>query len=276
MKLKRLTSAFVITVTFVSPVVSFAADNSKVIHNFVGTWKEDEAKRKIGSFPSLRFRRSGSGGIEELRGPEGRPLVQPVNFGTNPYAVDNSKNTIAWKQIDSNRFERQLFENGKLLSTRQITISKDGKQLTEVTHRKMPDGKEMTATVVLSRSSGEPQGLVGTWKAMSIRSSEPTEQKIDAIGSNGLRVTGRNGFISTWTFDGKPNLSSGLGLISGMTDSAKVVNERTIEVTLAREGTVTGKSTLMVSSDGKTLTVTTANLGPNAGNEPSVAVFEKQ
>jgi hypothetical protein len=224
----------------------------------------------------LRFRRSGNGGIEELRGPEGRPLVQPVNFGTNPYGVDNSKNTIAWKQIDSNHFERQLFENGKLLSTRQITISKDGKQLTEVTHRKMPDGKEIIATVVLSRSSGEPQGLVGTWKAMSIRTSEPTEQKIDAIGSNGLRVTGRNGFISTWTFDGKPNPSSGLGLISGMTDSAKVVNERTIEVTLAREGTATGKSTFMVSSDGKTLTVTTAYLGPNAGNEPSVAVFEKQ
>jgi hypothetical protein len=100
----------------------------------------------------------------------------------------------------------------------------------------MTDGKEMTATVVLSRSSGELQGLVGTWwKAMSIRSSEPTQQKIDAMASSGLRATGRNGFISTWTFDGKPNLTSGLGDICGMTDSAKVVNERTIEVTLARK-----------------------------------------
>jgi hypothetical protein len=46
--------------------------------------------------------------------------------------------------------------------------------------------------------------------------------------------------------------------------------------TLSREGVVTGKTTMALSKDGKTLTATTMSLGPNAGSEPSVSVFEKQ
>ncbi len=57
--------------------------------------------------PELRFRRANSGGIEELRGPENRPLVQPVKFGTKPYAIEDSKDTIAWKETDSNHLERE-------------------------------------------------------------------------------------------------------------------------------------------------------------------------
>jgi len=265
-----------LSVLLLSPLFCAAEDYSKAIHNFTGSWKENEAKRKIGSFPSLRFRRAANGGIEELRGPDNRPLVQPVDFGTKPYGVDNSKNTIAWKQIDGNHYERQIFENGKLLSTRQITISPDRKQLTEVTNRKMPDGKETTTTAVFRRTSGDPQGLVGTWKPESIRNSEPAQQKIEAVGMNGLGVTGQNGFTSIWTFDGKPNATTGPGIISGMTNAAKVVNNYTIEVMVAREGTLTGKTTFVISNDGKTLTATTTNLGPNAGGEPAVVVYEKQ
>jgi hypothetical protein len=61
-----------------------------------------------------------------------------------------------------------------------------------------------------------------------------------------------------------------------MTDSAKVVNDRTVEVTLSREGVPVSKTTWALSNDGKTLIATTTNLGPNAGREPSVIVYEKQ
>jgi hypothetical protein len=52
-----------------------------VIGKFVGTWKENESKRKIGSStPGLRFRRAAGSQLEELRGPDERPLVESVNF----------------------------------------------------------------------------------------------------------------------------------------------------------------------------------------------------
>ena len=73
-----------------------------VIKNFVGTWQENEAKRQIGSAFSLRFRQGPNGGLEELRGPEARPLVQPVRFTGQPYGTDDSKNTIALEAV---RFE---------------------------------------------------------------------------------------------------------------------------------------------------------------------------
>jgi hypothetical protein len=269
--------ALVITWALVSPMLCLAqADHVKLINHFVGTWKENEAKRKIGSFHSLRFRRAANGGIEELRGPESRPLVQPVRFGTKPYGTDNSKNTIAWKQIDASNFERQIFDDGKLLSTRQISISLNGKHLTEVTHRKMADGKETTTNVVFRRASGERKGLVGIWKAETIRNSEPTLLRIEIIGTDGVQVTGRSGFTSTWTFDGKPNPVTGPGVIPGMTDSAKVLNDNTVEITNKREGTLSGKTTFVLSNDGKTLTASSTAVGPNAGREPSVIVYEKE
>src|SRR5277367_6806856 len=73
---------------------------------FTGTWKEDESKIKISPSTTLKFRRDAQGNLEELRGSEARPLVQPVRFDGKPYPVDGSKNTIVWKQIDKNHFER--------------------------------------------------------------------------------------------------------------------------------------------------------------------------
>jgi len=54
-----------------------------------------------------------------------------------------------------------------------------------------------------------------------------------------------------------------------------VIDSNTLEITSLREGVSTGKNT-MVSADGKSLTSTFTNLGPTAGGEPSVIVYEKQ
>jgi hypothetical protein len=214
--------------------------------------------------------------LEELRGPEARPLVQPVNFDGKPYQVDNSKNSLTWKQQDASHFERTISGNGKLIATRRIQISTDGKTLTEVTERKIPDGKDLVATVVFKRSSGDPQGLVGIWKPESVHTSEPGEVKYEAIGTNGLRATGRGGFTQIMTLDGKPTPVTGPAVISGTMIAAKIVNDRTIETTGSREGVVTGKGTLVISTDGKTMTSTFTSLGPNAGSAPGVVVYEKQ
>jgi hypothetical protein len=274
-------SARVITLALVSFMLCAAQPAPEtVIGKFVGTWKENEAKRKIGSGFTLRFRRAASGQLEELRGPDARPLVEPVNFDGKPYAIDNSKNTLAWKQIDANHFERTIFGSGKLIATRRIQISQDGKSLTEVTERKRSEGKDSTITTVYKRSSGDPQGLVGIWKPESIRNSEAPQLKYELVGSGGLRFTASGGapgdLTVTLTFDGKPTPAAGPTVISGEMASAKVLNAKTIEETISREGVVTGKFTSVLSSDGQTLTRTRTNLGPNAGAEPSVEVFEKQ
>jgi hypothetical protein len=278
MKTQRLPifGARMISLALLSSMLCLAESTPAiVIAKFVGTWKENEAKRKIGSGLTLRFRRVANGQLEELRGPDARPLVQPVNFDGKPYNVDNSKNTLTWKQHDASHFERTISGNGNLIATRRIQISTDGKTLTEVTERKMPDGKDLVATVVYKRSSGDQQGLVGIWKLESVHTSEPGEVKYEAVGTNGLRATGR-GVTQIMTLDGKPTPVTGPAVISGAMIAAKIVDDRTIETTSSREGVVTGKATLVISTDGKTLTSTFTSLGPNAGSEPGVVVYEKQ
>jgi cytoskeletal protein CcmA (bactofilin family) len=75
------------------------------------------------------------------------------------------------------------------------------------------------------------------------------------------------------TFDGKPSAVTGPAVISGTMVAGKVTDPNTIEVTGSREGVVTGKSTWVLSTDGRTLTETTTRL---AGGAPSVIVYQKQ
>src|SRR2546421_10621952 len=136
-----LRRAFAIAVVVVLPTVGYTQSSGSVIPRLSGTWKEDVSKRQIGSERHLVFRRSAGGTLEELRGADLRPLVQPVNFTGKPYTFDPaSKNTIAWTQRDASTFERAIYNEGRLLNTRRIHLSSDNKTLTEDTEFVRPSG----------------------------------------------------------------------------------------------------------------------------------------
>ena len=235
---------------------------------FAGVWKENPAKRTIGAQQPLRFRAGANGALEELRGPESRPLVQPVKFGANAYSVDASKNTIEWKKVAPSHFERKLYEGGKLISTRKIEISKDGATLTEVTERSPSDIR----TVVFKRTTGDGQGIAGVWKAESVHGT-PEEVRIEALGINGVRVTNERGIVQTLSFDGKVNPITGPAVISGTATQATLKSPDTIEIKTSREGVSGDTITIALSADGKTLTQTAKR---NNDGQTSVTVFEKK
>lgn len=259
-----------------SPSLAQTKDQASGVARFRGTWKEDVSKRKIGSIQTLVFRRNGNGGIEELRGSELKPLVQPVNFTGKPYSYEpTSKNTIAWRQIDSNNFERDLFNAGKLLYTRRLRLSADGQTLTEATELMTAAGKG-TNTVVYRRTAGD-QGLVGRWNPQSFKTDLPPQMIIEAASANGLKITSTN-IDSTITvaMDNKPVPVVGLAIIPNSMVAARQTDPSTLEFTNSREGVETGKTVRTLSADGKTMTVTSTELGSAAGKEPFVQVYVKQ
>jgi hypothetical protein len=278
----RLTKIDILVVSFVAPgllssVMALAQSDYKVVtKNFVGTWKQNEAKGTLGSIVPLRFRRAADGSLEELRGPEARPVIHPVKFGIPAYKVPDSRYTIAWRQIDSEHFERQLFDDGRLTMTRNISLSGDGRTATEVIHLQAPDGKESTTTFAYIRSSGDPQGLVGVWKVESLRTSEPLELRIEPVGANALRFAGRVGNTVTLTLDGKPAAIRGPAVITNLVSSAKILRANAIEETTVREGIITSATIWEVSEDGKTLTSTEKRVGATATDQPTVIVYERQ
>jgi len=246
-----------------------------VAKRFSGNWVEDQSKSTIGAARSLTFRK-GSDGLEELRGTYARPLVQPVRFGTAPYTIDESKNTLVWKDLGGGRFERTIAEGGKTVGIRHITISADGKMLTEVTEdTNRPNGKKSTTTIVYARTSGSGQQLEGTWKPQSLRSDTPLSMSIEAAGGT-LKISRGTGVSNVLTFDGKPSNLTGPAVISGTTDAGKIISDRVIEIDGARMGTPSGVTTWTLSADGKTLTSSAMTLGPEASKEPTVRVFQKK
>ena len=204
-----------------------------------------------------------------------KPLVQPVHFDEKPYTIDASSNSIAWKQIDTTHFERKLFDNGKLLTTREIQLSGDGKTLTEVTTRTLGDGKKQIIAIKFHRIKGEGQGLAGTWQAEAYHSTVPTQWQYSMMGDQ-LMMVDNTGVTLMLSPDGKPTAVKGPAVISGTMAALKPISTDKLEINQSRQGVTTGKLTLTLSGDGKVLTLSAVNLAPNVSAVPSLTVFKKQ
>jgi hypothetical protein len=273
---------FLATLTLAALVISALpgrpADSSasadELIRQLSGTWKQNEAKRKIGSGLNLRFRSTAAGQLEELRGPDSRPVIQPVNFNGKPHT--DGEFTIVWKQTGPNTYERTLSTKGSVLTTRRIRLSSDGQSLTEEFETRQQNGKTTTRVGEYRRNSGERKGLNGTWKVISIRNSEPPVFKYVASGKTALQVSAPLGQNYVLSLDGKPSPISGATVIPDMMISARVIDGNTLETTTTRQGVPASRSRIQLSEGGRVMTVTTTNLGPNSGGEPSVFVYEKQ
>ena len=268
--------AMVLVFGLLAPLAAFGQvpTPAQVASRFAGNWVEDQSQRKTGALRSLTFR-NGANGLEELRGSSTRPLVESVRFDTAPYAFGEPNATMVWKQLGGGRFERTMTDSGKIIGIRRITISPDGKTLTEISERNLADGKKSTDTIVYARSSGSGQNLEGVWKPQTLRSDTPLKMSMQAAGSI-LKVSTGAGLTYALTFDGKPATVTGPAVISGTTRAGKIVSDRVVEIALARLGTPEGTVTWTLSADGKTLTSNFKELGPDASKEPSVSVYQKQ
>ena len=277
MRIALRTSAMPLTLAAMSALGLYGQtkpDTGKLVSSLSGNWKEDQSQRKLGSAGGLHFRTTASGGLEELRGPEARPMVQSVKLDGKSYDMEGG-NSMIWKQIDANSFERRTALKGKLLSVRRIRISNDGKTLLEESERHAMDGRVMKATADFSRTSGDAQGLAGKWQLVKVRNSEPLEVKYEAAGPNAMKVTGGLGQSYTLAF-GKTSAITGPNVVPGMTIAAAAVDDHTIETTTTREGVTAAKARIVLSDGGKVMTVTTTPAGADSSRRPSVIVYKKQ
>ncbi len=259
------------------PRAVWAQDSSTPIKRLIGTWQLNESKMKVGSGDQgLTFRLDAKGNLEELRGGDANPVAEPVHFDGKSYPVDNDATTIVWKQIDNSHFERTSFNGGKLVLTGHLSLAPDGKTLTEEDDTTLTNDKKEVTTLTLQRSSGDAQGLVGTWKTIAVHESVPPEIKFDAVGPNKIKSTNSSGNTYTAALDNKPVPLVGPGLVSGLMMTLRQVDANTVEVTETRNGVPMLRRTMVVSDDGKTLTATTVNLAPNASHEPSIDEWDKE
>lgn len=131
---------------------------------------------------------------------------------------------------------------------------------------------------------------VGTWKLNLTKSKytpgpapRSTTLRIDAAGMGRVITTvdavAGDGSVQHWTYsggyDGKDSPITGNNP-NGDTVSRKRVNPSTTETTFRKAGKITLVNTVVVSADGKTLTVTAKGTDPQGRTVDNLQVYDKQ
>src|SRR5208282_2336415 len=148
--------------------------------------------------------------------------------------------------------------------------------------------------IVLVLASGLAQAqsnsAEGTWRlntAKSKFSPEPAPQSLtvtleaqgDGVKSSS-EGTAADGSKTAWSYtasyDGKDNPISGTGPAGADTIALKRINANTTRSTFKKAGKVVRTSRLVVSKDGKVMTITAKGTGSDGQKVSDVLVFDKQ
>jgi hypothetical protein len=146
------------------------------------------------------------------------------------------------------------------------------------------------AAVVLASGVGAqaPKGLVGTWKLNSAKSTfspgpPPKSMTVtySAVGADGMKiavdVTPGDGPAQHWemtaNYDGKEYPVKGNPAADMI--SIKKIDDLTGESTFKKDGKVTSTNVRKLSSDGKTLTISSTGTTADGKPRKDVQVFEK-
>lgn len=250
----------------------------KMISRLAGVWTEDVNQRRDALTLPLRFRKTADGGLEQLRGPEASPRIDPVRLDGKPYPRAGSKDTMAWTRINADQFELRYFAGGeKLAVTHRYHLSPDGKTLTKETAA--PDTRDKFVGI-FRRTAGDPPGLAGTWAIESFQAA-PYQTTFQPLGAGAVKVTFNNGPTEhSWTvkMGGPPAPVTGTGAWADSTTvTARQIDDSALEMSHWRDGAVFLRTVSRTTSDGRTLTITGTNVGP-AGpmGTPATHVYRKQ
>ena len=130
-------------------------------------------------------------------------------------------------------------------------------------------------------------GFIGTWKLNEAKSKfapGPTRNSTVVYEASGdsVKIT-----IDGIGADGKPSHNEWTGKFDGKdypvtgnpaedTRALKKVNDHTLQLTLKKDGKVTMTGSIVLSSDGKTRTVTTSGKDEKGNKVTNTTVYEKQ
>jgi hypothetical protein len=248
---KELTMKTLVFVAMLFPGVALAQGV------FDGTWKIDTSNVKFPQKPEQFVLTDGMYSCATCV-----PKYEVKSDGTDQKVTGSKyRDTVAVKIIDKHTVQLTSKKDGKVVSEGKITISADGRTLTEEFTSYPPAGQSVTGKVISERVAEGPAGshlLSGSWRT----------KKVDAFSDSGLTMTFKSttdglsmssptGESYDAKFDGKDYPVKGDR--GGSMVSLKRVDDRTIEETMKRDGKVVGVARITAGTDGKTLNFTYEN-----------------
>ena len=239
---------------------------------FVGSWTQNPARSRgsISKDLTYTFSQEADGFITIVRGRV--QLRDRVRFDGNEYPTpDIPGRTTSWTQVSNTVYETTIRNASGLVARGKWTISADGRHLTQETTRILPQPDTNVTEYI--RTYGSGASLIGVWEPVSSTSSVPESFVVTLADVTTLSVSFRSGVKYLMRPDGQ-EYDARSGEFPGMKAVVTGLGARALQRTTFRGRSPMLEAVWTVSSDGRTLTVTSRTVG--SSDEPRVFVYERQ
>jgi hypothetical protein len=234
------------------PILACAAQSP-----FDGTWKIYIESFQLPEKPDISVLQNGM-----YQCPICDPKINVKADGTDQ-PIQGSKffDTFVVKVVDNNTVEFTSKKGGKVLQIVKSTASADGKMITEEGTSYDEANKEplklKTTSIRIADGPAGSHAISGTWRLKELSPPEKDIMVTFKSSPDGLMMSSQFGQSYDAAFDGKEYpVKDPAG---GNTVSLKKVNGSSIDVTNKRDGKIVSVNHLIVSADGKTLTMKNEN-----------------
>jgi hypothetical protein len=203
----------------------------------------------------------------------------------NPITGNNRNGDVAaGTRIDANTVRFIYKKGGKVTITQTGVVSNDGKTYTITAKGTNTQGQTINTVAIYDKQTN-----IGTWKLNIAKSEIPADKApksvtftVEAAGA-GIKAivdsVGADAVVRHWelsgNYDGKDNPITGNCQYGGIVAFARV-DANTTTSTYKMDGKVTMTQTFVMSSDGKTVTVTGISTDASGQTVSSVLVYDKQ
>jgi len=227
------------------PAISFAQSP------FDGTWKTNLEQAKFSPKPIVF---SVNGGMYDCS--SCAPTIHVKADGSDQSVTGQAYDTIAVKEVDAQTILVVTKKKGKTSLEQTRAAAGDGKMLKVTTTSYPPDSTQPIKTEsTLERLSQPVSGAnasSGSWKLLKASESENGLLATFKGSGRELTMTDPTGWSWTAKFDGKDYPVKGSYGVDSV--SLKQIDDRTVEASYKRGGTLVNVDKMTVSADGKTMT----------------------
>lgn len=235
-----------------------------------GTWKFDQQKSHLTGQTFTYSERPGG----MLHYEDGS--TASFDFGLDGKEYKTLANrTTTWSAAGTNRWDRVTRIDGKVFTKGHVTLSEDGKTLTETYSGTRPDGEEFHEEDVFNRVSGTG-GLAGTWRTAKVTGPTGPQTFVISSPSAGLlhyEIPDMKVSVDC-SADDKDYPLTGPTVPPGATISFRRVSPTKVRYAIKINGKADMIGVQTIAADGASFTDTSWNA--NRESEKTTAVYVKQ
>jgi len=234
---------------------------------FAGTWKLNPAKSKLTD--QMKVEAAGPNKYTFVFSGDNKETI--VADSTDQAGIFGT--TFAVTVLSPSQWKLVRKTGGHMTISAIWDLSSDGNTLTDNFTGYRADGSTSNLVYKYKRTAGT-SGFAGTWESTAEQVNSAYEMQLQTYEDGGLSfINPAQKMTRNIKFDGKDYAAEGPNLPAGFATSGRRLSEHAVELTDKIDGKVLDTQQAEVSSDGKTLTITTHIPGQA---KPNIQVFERQ